>query len=157
MNKFNYKIIVIGIGNSLVGDDGLGPKVVQKLQQEEWSEKILTLNGGTYPLNYLKELSQAQYVIAVDTIKGGNSVGTIYNFDLADIRSNINYNTNAHNYTLPQVIDLAQEMTFLPQQVIYYGIEPSNLNLSNQLSNPVKKASIKLIEKIKNQIILLQK
>ncbi|MGM0502852.1 MAG: hydrogenase maturation protease [Bacillota bacterium] len=71
METIAYKVTVIGIGNQLLGDDGLGTEVIKQLQLEEWSAAVLFLDGGTYPAYYLQELSRSQYLIVVDAMKGG--------------------------------------------------------------------------------------
>jgi len=157
MTTPKYKITVLGIGNSLLGDDSLGPKVIKKLKQEDWGTEILILNCGTCPLNYLKQLKYSQYVIVIDVIYGDKSAGAIYQFDLADLKQQTHSNTNAHSYTLPQVINLAREITSLPEEVIYYGIEPINLDFSTELSNPVHKSINQLINQIKEKINYLTK
>ncbi|MBM7556348.1 hydrogenase maturation protease [Halanaerobacter jeridensis] len=157
MEKINYKVTIIGLGNILMSDDGLGATVIKQLKQETWSREILIVDCGTCPLVYLEQLSTSQHVIVIDAIKKGKPAGTIYHFNLAKHRSKNRLKRTTHNYSLPQVIALAREINNLPHTVIYYGIEPANLNLGTELSHPLRQSIPKLIRLIKKQINQLSK
>ena len=152
MNSSTNKILVVGLGNRLRGDDGLGVKVVEKLKQKEWGNEVSILNIGSSPINYLQEISHSKKLIAVDAIQGEKTAGSIYQLTLEEIKQQPHQTTNAHSYSLPQVIALAKETTDLPQEVTLFGLEPSNLQFADQLSSPIKKKLPQLIKKIKTTI-----
>lgn len=148
----NYKVTIIGIGNILKRDDGLGPVVIEKLEREDWRVEILIVDGGTAPLTYLKELSRSEYVIIIDAIQNGQPPGTIYQFKAAEIKT---AQHSSHNYSISQIIALARAFNNLPQTVFYYGIQPAELSFGTELSHPVKESIPHLIRTIQEQVNIL--
>ncbi|MFO7819390.1 MAG: hydrogenase maturation protease [Halanaerobacter sp.] len=148
----NYKVTVIGIGNILKRDDGLGPVVIEKLKEKKWGVEILIVDGGTAPLTYLKELSGSEYVMIIDALQNGQTPGTIHQFKTAEIKTEQH---GSHNYSLSQIIALAREFNNLPREIFYYGIQPAELSFGTELSHPVQESIPHLIRTIQEQINIL--
>ena len=152
-----YKVLVIGIGNILRSDDGLGPTVIKQLKQESWSSDILLVDCGTCPLAHLEQLSISRYLIIIDAIKNEQPAGTVHQFYLEEIKKNDTLNTTTHSYSMTQVIALAREINNLPQEIIYYGIEPATLDWGTEFSHSVREAIPQLIRKVKKKINIFSK
>ena len=152
MKPFKYKFLVIGLGNPLRGDDGLGLKVVENLKQKKLGRGISIIKAGTAPVNYLEEIKQAQNIIGVDAIQGGKKPGSIYQLTLNDLNQQLSQYPTSHNYSLPQVVSLAKEIANRPKKSFFYGIEPEELTFKPQLSSSVKQSLPQLIEKINIKI-----
>jgi hydrogenase maturation protease len=77
----NHKTLVLGLGNVLMGDEGIGVYVVraieQKLAQQPWAEDIECLDGGTGGFTLLEPLENADRIILIDAAADGNPVGTV--------------------------------------------------------------------------------
>ena len=85
------------------------------------------LEVGTSPLYYLEEISRAETLIVIDAVKGGEKSGNIYCFKEDDLNINSNSIRDFHVISILEVIYLARELTKLPTNVIFYGIEPENI------------------------------
>ncbi|HLV08669.1 MAG TPA: hydrogenase maturation protease [Halanaerobiales bacterium] len=144
--KWEYKISIIGLGNCLMGDDGLGIHLIRELNKKKIPEKVSLIEAGISPLNYLEEISYSKKIIAVDAIKGGERAGSIYQLELSDLRNSIE--TSAHGFSLFDVIKLAQSLTGLPLKTVIYGVEPEKIGPGTTLSRPVRDSLIKLIKLI---------
>lgn len=151
-----YKVLVIGLGNILMSDDGLGPAVIKQLKQQNWSSNISLLDCGTCPLAYLEQLSISQYIIVIDAIKNDKAAGTVQQFHLEETRNNA-LNTTTHSYSITQVIALAREINNFPQEIICFGIEPANLDWGTEFSHSVREAMPQLIRRVKQQINIFSK
>jgi hydrogenase maturation protease len=152
MNNQKYKLLIIALGNLIMSDDGLGIHVVRELQKEDWKEDISLLEIGTSPLYYLEEMSQAENIIAIDAIQGGEQSGTIYCLTEEDLKCSRNIIRDFHGCSLLNVIELSREITNHPNNLLIYGIEPKALNLGEELSPPVKDSIPKLINLIREKI-----
>src|SRR5690242_509820 len=73
----NGVTVVIGLGNPLMGDDGLGIAVAQRLSGWELPEDVQVVDGGTWGLNLLPVIEDAGRVILVDAIDVGAAPGTL--------------------------------------------------------------------------------
>ena len=157
MKTPKYKILVVGLGNPLRADDGLGLKAIEILKEESWTSEVLFLKIGTSPINYLPQIKEAQNIIVIDAIQGGKKTGSIYQLTLDNLNHQSTEYVNAHSYSLPQVITLAKEISNLPQKVLFYGLEPEDLSFNNHLSPSIKKNLPQLIKKIRKAIDYLIK
>ena len=77
MTEAAGKLLVLGIGNVLMGDEGVGVHVVRHLEQETIPEGVELLDGGTGSFNLLDPMQLARKVILIDATLDGNSPGTV--------------------------------------------------------------------------------
>ena len=149
--KCKYKLSIVGLGNYLMGDDGIGCELIKNFRKEKMPSDINLIEAGTAPINYLEEISHSREIIAVDAIKGGEKPGTIYRLSLEDLKETAV--RDLHGFSLYNVIKISQNMTDFPVKVTIYGIEPKNIYLSLKLTMPVKKSLFKLKKVIKTHEI----
>ena len=139
--KIKNKILIVGLGNYTRGDDGAGIHFIRELKKEIQNNKFL-IEVGTIPLNFLKEISQAEKVVAIDAIRGGEKPGTIYKLGLNDLSETTV--VDSHGISFYDVIHMGRSMTGYPKEITVYGIEPQNIDFNIKISSPVKKAILKL-------------
>ena len=73
----NSKTLVLGLGNVLMGDEGIGVYVVRELEKQTLPPNVECLDGGTGGFTLLEPLEQADRIIIIDAASDGNPVGTI--------------------------------------------------------------------------------
>lgn len=76
------KILIIGLGNPLAGDDGFGPRVVEYLRTQKLPDDVELVEGGQDAFALMPELESARNVILVDIIYTGSKPGTVYRIPL---------------------------------------------------------------------------
>ena len=147
MNQNSYKIelLVLGLGNELLTDDGIGVHVVRKLQKEPPVDGMFIAEVGTGILHAQDMLEQAQQVIAIDAVHAGGKSGTIYRFNAEDAQ--VNRAVTLHELG---IVGLLQ---FIPEhrrpQITIIGIEPETLDYGMELSPNVESVVPQVIEIIK--------
>ncbi len=157
MSRKFYKVLVIGIGNTLMSDDGVGIVVISELMKEKWPDGVFLIEAGNTILNFFYEIMKAENLILIDATKNKGSPGEIYRINLFEISCKGFNLGNAHGGYLPELIFLAKKISGLPKKVVVYGIEPQKLNMGYKLSEPVSKALPFLYKKIKGEIKALLK
>ncbi|MCF8010187.1 MAG: hydrogenase maturation protease [Clostridiales bacterium] len=135
-----------------MSDDGLGVHVVVSLQKRVLSSQVLIFEVGTSILNYLDEISTANYVIAVDAVRAGGEAGRIYCFDDNNLKKPPGVRRDERGFTILQAVQLCRLMTGLPESLIIYGVEPLHLNFGNNLSTEINKVLPVLTGKIEKEI-----
>lgn len=80
------KVLIIGLGNSLAGDDGFGPYIVNYLQEQPIPYGVKVMEGGTDAFALLTDLERAEYVILLDVVQSAGEPGTIYRIPLSQLR-----------------------------------------------------------------------
>ena len=126
--KHNSSIAVIGLGNILLRDEGVGVRVIQKLQQHyTFSPPVKMIDGGTLGFALVNELEGCNTVIVVDAVKAGNEPGTIYRF----LRDNIAFTTplslSVHDIGFMEALD-QWKMIGINPEIIFFGIEPEDMS-----------------------------
>lgn len=128
-------IKVIGIGNSLCSDDGVGVQTVERLQRIDLPRQVTLVAGETDSWFCLTEAMAADYVVIIDAFVGGGPPGMIYRLDFAEL-ADCPLSASQHEESLLYLI-MQQRTTGHPIQGRLYGIEPASLALRVGLSPPV--------------------
>ena len=149
----SYQVLVIGIGNLLMGDDGVGMQAVQQLLENKLPPGVAALAVGTGAINHLDEISQAETLVAVDAVSGNSPPGTIYRItDLTQLAKIRQGEIDSHTCQLMTVIAWARTISGLPSTVILYGVEPLIIAPGCTLSPPVQKALPQLLALLKTEM-----
>jgi hydrogenase maturation protease len=141
-------ILVLGVGNLLRSDDGVGVHAVQALQQEPWPG-VKVVEVGTAILHGLSFLEQTDRALVIDAAKGGGAPGTIYRFaaqeaECAPIRS-------IHALGLREAANLLLANRRVPPITIL-GVEPASLEYGLSLSQPVAAALPHLLALVRQTV-----
>lgn len=133
---FLKEIVIIGLGNPLFKDDGIGPRVVQELQKEElWSGVEVVEAGGSF-YNYWDLLRECRFVIAVDSIRGGGPPGAIYLVAPEQLTGTEPVLGLRHEVHFLDALRMASFYEAEPE-VLIIGVEPKEITLSLDLSPEV--------------------
>jgi len=150
-----YKILIIGMGNLLMSDDGLGVLAIKELHKRyKQQAEICCLEIGTSILNYVTDIGKAETLIAIDAIAVGNRPGTIYRIYANDayLTDRKYFFMDIHVAGIHEAIALSRELTGLPSKVFIYGIEPHTLKEGFFISHEVKTSLKKLLDIVQRDI-----
>jgi hydrogenase maturation protease len=129
------QMLVLGIGNILLQDEGVGVRVVNQLKQRfQIPPEVTVLDGGTAGMALLDDFLEAQQVIVVDAVKTGAPPGTIVRFEGDQVPVLLQQGITPHQLGL---FDLLGALTFAgckPPQLVLFGVVPQSLDLSLELS-----------------------
>jgi hydrogenase maturation protease len=135
-------ILVLGIGNSLLTDDGAGVHAVQRLVARAAGRNDVTiLDAGTFSFPLLPALGDADALIAIDAIRAGGRPGELKvcegeEFDRFVRRSG----RSGNEVGLADLLERARQSGQLPQNRVLIGVEPEVLDWGHELSPPVAAA-----------------
>ena len=130
------KRAIIGVGNLLCSDEGVGVHIARRLLQTTLPSGIEVLDGGTEGFGLMDAIVGLERLVLVDCVKGGQAPGTIYCFDWADLPENPGTKTSIHQTTVGDVLRHVALIADLPRTTII-GVEPERLQLGLELSRPV--------------------
>ncbi|MCJ7516262.1 MAG: hydrogenase maturation protease, partial [Dehalococcoidia bacterium] len=130
----NPNITVLGIGNLLLKDEGIGVHLVQKLAGVVDDANVNIIDAGTYP-DFLSLVDDnLDKLIIIDAVKTGDKPGTIYRFSSDDIDVDATLPVSAHNVG---VLDSLKTMALFnkqPKSTVIIGIEPKTIDFGLDLS-----------------------
>lgn len=123
--------LVLGIGNTLLTDEGVGVHAIHYLEQHySKSPDIEYLDGGTLSFTLAAQLEQAKNLIVIDAAQLNAKPGTVRTFFGADMDTFLNKQTkrSVHEVGLMDLIDIARLTEKLPQKRALIGIQPENID-----------------------------
>jgi hydrogenase maturation protease len=140
--------LVLGVGNLLMGDDGVGVHAAMALCHEGGITGAEILEVGTAVLDALPSLEIADRIIVMDAVCAGNVPGTLYRFPLSRCAENTAI-ASVHGLGLIRVLTLYGKK---PPKGVILGVEPDHIGWSMSLSPIVEKTLPTLLEAVRKEI-----
>lgn len=132
------KIIVLGIGNILLSDEGVGPKVAWRLKAEyRFPPNVEIYDGGTTGLGLLPYIEEADHLVIVDAVEGPGDPGSVYRYTVDDFKLNIPKKMSIHDVGLIECLALAELDGETPRRTIIIGVKPKTLAPGMELTDVV--------------------
>jgi len=151
MNKVG-KVIIIGIGNILLMDEGIGIHVINELEKHKLPDNVDIYDGGTGGFKLIDLMREAKRVIFIDAVEAGKTPGTITTFKYKDVRSIYpKKKYSLHDTNLLEVIKMA-ELLEVPIEIEIVGIQPKTINYSTTLSKELRDAMPDIINTVLSRI-----
>ena len=141
--------IVVGIGNALLRDEGVGCHVVHALEEIPLPD-VEIIDGGTCP-DVLQRLEGADKLIIVDAVKGGGMPGQIYRFHLEDITVEQKPFLSLHDMNLVDSLMLMQLRHNIGEAVII-GVEPREISWGLELSPELKEKMPQIADAVLSEL-----
>jgi hydrogenase maturation protease len=144
----NRKTVVLGIGNLLLKDEGVGIHLLNLLEQDPIPPDVQLVEGGTSTIDILHALKDAGKIIVVDAMKAGGEPGSIYRCRPQDLVPSQESSISLHHIDFLQALKLAKQMgNDLENRTVILGVEPFQIEWEMNLS-PVVQGKIPLIKRL---------
>jgi hydrogenase maturation protease len=140
------RTIVLGLGNPLMGDDGIGLAALGRLR-DQWSigGDVELVDGGTWGLSLLPAIEDADRAIILDAIRSGSPVGSLVEIEREQLPRLFARALSAHQIGMQETLGLAELRGRLPSEIVAIGLEPGVVELRIELSPPVTAALDRLV------------
>jgi hydrogenase maturation protease len=147
------RILIAGVGNVLLGDDGVGPYVARLLASRyDFAEGVEVEDLGTPGLDLVVHLSDADTILIIDCVNDSKPAGTITTYSREDIvRAGTSIRIDGHSPALTESLMIAEFTSEEPKQIALVGIsgKPSD---GVELSIPVRNALEPAIDAVLRQL-----
>jgi hydrogenase maturation protease len=136
-------VVVIGLGNVLLSDEGIGVHLIRKLSEhQDKFPSVEFIDAGTAGMKLLHLIANRKKAVIIDCVKMGAKPGTIRRFTSDDVQSIKKLSHfSLHEVDILQVINLSKQLDECPGEVVFFGIEPESLgpgqNLTKTLSDKI--------------------
>ncbi|MCK4870398.1 MAG: hydrogenase maturation protease [Gammaproteobacteria bacterium] len=145
------KILVLGVGNIIRRDDGIGPRVIEKLKKQG-QLNVDPVDGGTDGLALLDLIANYDKAIIVDAVDMRLAPGTIKQFSPQDAKINITHDAlSTHGFGLAEVISFMEELEMKTELTII-GVQPEDITFGEGLTEKVQPALGEVLNIIVDQI-----
>nr|WP_279342575.1 HyaD/HybD family hydrogenase maturation endopeptidase [Geotalea sp. SG265] len=130
--------MVLGIGNLIMSDDGIGVRVVQRLAAtHRFPVGVTLVDGGTLGLDLLPKLEGVTRLLVVDAVETGGIPGTVVRFTGDQIPMALETKVSPHQVGLKDLLAVAGLQGFAPEEMVLWGVQPEKLGLGLELSPAV--------------------
>ncbi|MCX5859459.1 MAG: hydrogenase maturation protease [Proteobacteria bacterium] len=144
------KTLIIGVGNTIFQDEGVGMHAVHDLQKEKLPPGVELIEAETSILDYLPQIQSAEKIVIIDALRTGAPPGTIYR--LTPEKLPVDAALSLHAMGPLQVIQLARQAGDFHAEVIIIGIEPKEMEMGMELTPEVKARLPKIVETVLNEL-----
>ncbi len=146
--------LILGVGNPLMADDGIGVLTVQHLlARTDLPPHVTVADGGTDGLGLIPLMEPYRRVIVVDAVPMDLPAGTIRRFTWQEARFLSHASTlSLHQSDLTDALVLAETLDCLPPEVVIYGVQPHNTGWDQPMSEAVARALPALMDALINEV-----
>lgn len=151
--KRSVKAAVVGVGNLLMGDEGIGVHIAERLKSAGLPPEVVVLDGGTHFSGLENELNGAEKLIIVDAMLGGAAPGTIYRFSIDELEDEADdVKLSCHDAGLVEKLKLSQFAGFSPEQIVVIGVEPARIEWNTGLSKEIEEKVPEIVDAVMVEI-----
>lgn len=129
--------VVMGLGNPLMGDDGLGLVVMERLQRHCFEPEIQFVDGGTAGIGLITEIEEAGMLLLLDAVHTDAEPGTLFVLTRDEIARFLSIKISPHQLGLREALTLAELRGNLPLSLSLVGLQPANVGFGIGLSPTV--------------------
>lgn len=146
-------ILVLGVGNLLLKDEGVGVHVARRLQGIDLPAEVEVIDGGTGGLDLLDTIEGREKVIVIDAVRAGQPPGTIYRFSGEDIEEKKKSWLSLHDIDMTDLLKLADVLGVKRPEITVLGIEAKDMESADLELSPEIEAKIpRVIEFVLKEI-----
>lgn len=128
-------VLVLGMGNLLLEDEGLGVRALEILQKRyEIPPEVELLDGGTTGMGLLDDISGREHLIVLDAVQTGDPPGTLVRLAGDDVPVYFSMRISPHQLGLSDVLATLELSGEKPAEVVVLGLVPQSLEMSLELS-----------------------
>jgi hydrogenase maturation protease len=138
------KALILGIGNLLLSDEGVGVHAVRELAEGQLPAGVEVLDGGTSGADLIDALADRPIIVVIDAASGAGPPGTIYRCEARDLIEQ-EHALSLHEFGLIDSLRMAEQLGCAPRRVLVLGVQPASLAPGMELSPEVAAVLPKVI------------
>jgi len=145
-------VLILGVGNVLLADEGVGVHVARRLMQAHLPAHVEVIDGGTGGLDLLPYFRDTEHVIIVDALEFEDEPGAIYRLSPDQLSACTQPIVSLHQVSMIDLIGNARLLGFHPEITIF-GIVPKDaVSCSLELTPEVERAVPRVIQMVLNEV-----
>lgn len=145
-------ILVLGIGNILLRDEGVGVRVIEQMQEIPLPVDVELVDGGTAGADLLDVLAERKKVIVIDAVQADCEPGTVLRFSADDLTQPDRVGISLHELGLGGALAMTKQLGCEPKEVVVFGIKPKDITCGLELSEEISAAVPKVVELVLEEI-----
>ncbi len=150
-------ITIVGVGNRLLGDEGVGLHIIDKLSQIPMPPCVNIIDCGCDLLTLMAYINEPERILIIDAIRAGGEPGEIYSFDYSRLTTARVEMCSAHQVKTVDALRLIKLVcpALADSEIAVIGVEPKAMELSSNLSKEVSESIAGVMRFVLEEISLL--
>lgn len=146
------KILILGVGNLLLRDDGFGVHLINSLKGVALPDNVELLEAGTVSHQLIPKLHELDHLIVIDVVEAGDTPGALFRFSPDDMNFPVEQKASLHQISLIDVLHMSALTGSKPKTVII-GVQPKDVSswsmeLSDELSAVIPRVQELIFEEV---------
>lgn len=143
------RVVVLGVGNLLQTDEGVGPHAVYELNRRfELEPAVTVIDGGTSAMELLEDMAKADLLLILDAVSSGRPAGSVVKLSGDEVPRFFTTKLSPHQVGIADVLATLALTDESPTETIIIGVEPASLKLGMELSAAVAAAVPRVIDQV---------
>jgi len=146
-------VLVLGVGNALLGDDGAGLLMLGELARNgpDWGSAVEFLDGGTQGLGLLERIAGRRALLVLDAVALGAEPGSVH--FLRGWNHAVTRASTAHESNVSELLQVSALLGECPKRITIVGIEPARIATGTEVSEPVARAMAAAVDAARREIM----
>lgn len=129
------KAVVLGVGNTILADEGVGVRVIEMLARDYvMPAGVAVIDAGTSSMEMLEDLSHLDFLLVVDAVAAGKAPGERVRLAGDEVPVFFRRNLSPHGIGLSDVLAALEFLDAAPKEMVVLGVQPCSLALSTELT-----------------------
>lgn len=147
------KVVVLGVGNILLTDEGVGVRVVEAFERDYVPPPGVTvIDAGTSSMEMLEDLSHLDFLLVVDAIAAGQPPGTLVRLVDDEVPVFFRRNLSPHGIGLSDVLAALEFLGAEPRETVILGVQPVSMELSTHLTPAIAARVPELVAQVVGEL-----
>jgi hydrogenase maturation protease len=145
------KTLILGIGNLILKDEGIGVHVVRALEEKKLPPEVDLIDGGTATMDLLSIIYESERIIVIDALKAGGEPGTIYRCLPEDLMETSDRPLSLHQLGLLDVLGMSRQLGG-NAAVVIIGVEPKEISWGLELTEELQAVIPEVVKAVKKEL-----
>lgn len=146
-------VLVLGIGNVLLRDEGIGIRAIRELDRRYcFSGTVEILDGGTAGLELLGHIRNRDHLLIIDALKTGQRPGTVVRAAGEEVIAAFRTRISPHQLGLSDLLAAAVLTDEMPRNLVLFGVEPEKVETGLELTSAVEGCLDKLLAAVVDEL-----
>jgi len=146
-------ILVLGLGNSIMTDDGFGVEVVKTLSSRyHFRGEVRLVDGGTLGLDLLPFLEDVESLLIIDALDMHDEPGRIFRLQGEEVPRAFASKLSVHQMGLQDLLAVAELQGHVPNRLVVWGVQPESIEIGTELSRAVESAVEPIVQKVLEEL-----
>ena len=146
-------ILVLGLGNTIMTDDGFGVEVVTRLSSRySFQGSVHLIDGGTLGLDLLPYLEEVESLLIIDALDMRDEPGKIFRLEGEEVPRAFSSKLSVHQMGLQDLLAVAELQGHVPRNLVVWGVQPESIEMGTELTATLAAAVEPVVSRVLEEL-----